>query len=105
MEEIVNGIGTFREAFTPFADSFIVIGPGCLDRYEVSQSEEICRDEVAFGFIRILIYICGEYHHNGNKDKENTRFSSKRFPAVFILDGQSGIGPEGTDVVCPQRMA
>ena len=26
MEEIVNGIETFREAFTPFADSFIVIG-------------------------------------------------------------------------------
>ena len=26
MEEIVNGIDVFREAFAPFADSFIVIG-------------------------------------------------------------------------------
>ena len=26
MEEIVNGINVFREAFAPFADSFIVIG-------------------------------------------------------------------------------
>ncbi len=27
MEEIVKGIEVFREAFAPFSDSFIVIGP------------------------------------------------------------------------------
>ena len=32
MEEIVNGIDVFREAFAPYADSFIVIDRKMLKR-------------------------------------------------------------------------
>jgi hypothetical protein len=42
MEEIVNGINVFREAFAPFADSFIVIG-GSACRAVIPEGELRCR--------------------------------------------------------------
>ena len=98
MEEIVNGIGTFREAFTPFADSFIVIG-GSACRAVIPDGDirprkttdidmVLVPQELTAGFIGTFWKFIkdGGYKFASRKNKEGDR----RYVFYSFVDGKEG---------------
>ncbi|MBR5703808.1 MAG: hypothetical protein IKX45_06110 [Bacteroidales bacterium] len=98
MEEIVDGISTFRKAFTPFAESFIVIG-GCACRAVIPDGDirprkttdidmVLVPQELSPGFISTFWKFIkdGEYKFASRKDKEGDR----RYVFYSFIDGKEG---------------
>ena len=98
MEEIVNGIETFREAFTPFADSFIVIG-GSACRAVIPDGDirprkttdidmVLVPQELSAGFIGTFWKFIkdGGYKFASRKNKEGDR----RYVFYSFVDGKEG---------------
>ena len=91
MEEIVNGINVFREAFAPFADSFIVIG-GSACRVVIPEGDirprkttdidmVLVPQELSAGFVGKFVWLAT---------------AARPFPAA-ASPGSSKVGPSHLD--------
>ena len=98
MEEIVNGIDVFREAFAPFADSFIVIG-GSACRAVIPEGDirprkttdidmVLVPQELSEGFVGTFWKFIkeGGYKFASRKNKDG----DKRYVFYSFVDGKEG---------------
>ena len=98
MEEIVNGINVFREAFAPFADSFIVIG-GSACRAVIPEGDirprkttdidmVLVPQDLSAGFVGTFWKFIkeGGYKFASRKNKDG----DKRYVFYSFVDGKEG---------------